>query len=66
MMLILIGLISYYMAPYAFIYNNFKMFLAIINMILIIMILGFVLLLNLGQTYFERMIVRLLMRFIVK
>lgn len=55
--LIVTGMIAYYLAPYAFVYNNMQMFLAIINMVLILMILGFVLLLNLLQPRFESLLV---------
>ena len=47
------GIICYYFAPSAFIYNDYKLFLAIINMVLILMIFGFVLLLNLFENYVE-------------
>lgn len=51
--LILMGIICYYFAPRAFVYQDIALFLAIINMVLILMILGFTLLLNMFQTKFE-------------
>lgn len=64
--LILIGIISYYFAPAAFIYQNIKLFLSIINMILILMMIGFVLLLNLAQFRAEKAILKLVLMCVPK
>jgi len=55
-MLIVIGLISYYLAPYALIYQNFSLFFFLLNLILMLMLIGLTLLINLVQPYFERLI----------
>jgi len=47
--LIGMGVTCYYIAPRAFVYNNIRLFLVIINFILILMILGYTLLFNMGQ-----------------
>lgn len=59
LLLILMGFVSYYMIPMAFIFSNIKLALAIINIILIIMIIGFTLLVNLLERPFERLILYL-------
>jgi hypothetical protein len=48
LLLVIMGFVSYYLAPLAFVFQNIQLFLAIINIILIIMILGFTLLVNLS------------------
>ena len=45
--LVIMGVTCYYVAPMAFLYANIQLFLAILNIVLIFMILGFTLLLNL-------------------
>jgi hypothetical protein len=40
MMLIICGILTYYVAPSAFIFQNFGLFFAVMNFILLIMILG--------------------------
>ena len=57
--LISTGIITYYFAPLAFVYRNFALFLAIMNMILILMILGFTILASLLQGMFEYLLVKL-------
>lgn len=52
--LIVIGIITYYVAPMAFLNNDIQLFLIILNTILILMILGFTLLINLFQTFVEK------------
>lgn len=39
-MLVVLGVLTYYVAPSAFIYKNFELFFVILNSILILMILG--------------------------
>ncbi|EGR28776.1 permease family protein, putative [Ichthyophthirius multifiliis] len=57
--LILMGIVCYYIAPAAFVFKKLDLFLAIINIVLIMMIIGFTLLLNLSQKYVERVFVKL-------
>ncbi|KRX08929.1 hypothetical protein PPERSA_09033 [Pseudocohnilembus persalinus] len=57
--LIFVGLVSYYLAPQAFLNEDFGLFLLIINLIMILMILGFTLLANLFQPILEKLIVSL-------
>ena len=52
------GVVCYYVAPAAFVFRRLDLFLAIINVVLILMILGFTLLLNLTQQYVERLFVK--------
>ena len=47
-MMVAMGLMAYYFAPMAFIFQNTALFLAILNIILIIMIIGFTLFLNIA------------------
>jgi len=60
-LLILMGFVSYYLIPMAFIFNNIQLALAIINIILIIMIVGFTLLINLIETPFEKLILNIIL-----
>ncbi|CAD8197198.1 unnamed protein product [Paramecium octaurelia] len=56
LLLVAIGFVSYYLIPMAFIFNNVTLALNIINVIFIIMIIGFMLLVNLFQGPLERAI----------
>lgn len=62
-LLILMGFVSYYLIPMAFIFNNIQLALAIINIILIIMIVGFTLLINLVESPFEKLILNIMLCF---
>lgn len=64
--LILMGVICYYFAPAAFVKQDIALFLAIINAVLILMILGFTLLLNLTQPLIERVFVSFFLCFFPK
>ena len=52
--LIIIGITTYYFAPLAFVQQNVALFLAIMNIVLIFLILGFTIFVNLFQTLFEK------------
>ena len=39
-MLVVLGVMTYYVAPTAFIYKNYELFFTILNSVLILMILG--------------------------
>ena len=59
--LVFMGVVCYYFAPAAFINGDPKLFLAIINIILMLMILGLTLIINLLQPYLENICVRLML-----
>lgn len=40
LMLVIMGVITYYLAPMAFIYQKYALFFMILNLVLILMILG--------------------------
>ncbi|KAL4502254.1 hypothetical protein ABPG72_000489 [Tetrahymena utriculariae] len=61
--LIVTGVVCYYFAPAAFVYQDLALFLAIINIVLILMIIGFTLLLNLTQPFVERIYIKLFLCF---
>lgn len=46
-MLIILGAITYYVAPKAFVYKDFETFFLIINFLLLMMIIGLVFILTL-------------------
>ena len=54
-MLLIMGVVSYYIAPMSFLYNDIRLFLFILNSILMLMMLGFTLLINLLQPVFEKL-----------
>jgi len=56
MTLIIIGITTYYFAPLAFVEENVALFLAIMNIVLIFLILGFTIFVNLFQNYFEKIL----------
>lgn len=60
-MLVILGIITYYFAPYAIIFQNFEMFLYIMNIILILLILGYTFFINLSQPFVERLLLRLIL-----
>ena len=57
------GLVCYYVAPSAFIYENISLFLMILNMVLIMMLLGITMLTNLLQNPLQKGILRLTLLF---
>ena len=59
--LIFIGILTYYLAPSAFIYQNIPLFLAVMNIILILMIIGFTLLASFFQTSIEFLWIKFLL-----
>ena len=61
LLLVVMGFVSYYLIPMAFIFSNIKLALAVINIILIIMIIGFVLLISLIEVPFEKLILNLML-----
>ena len=58
LMLIVMGLICYYFAPQAFLNEDPKLFLAIINMTLMLLILGLTLILSLIEVPLENLILK--------
>ncbi len=56
------GIISYLFAPMAFLYQDLKLFIQIMNLIMMVMIFGLILLLNLLQPYVEWVVLRVLCR----
>ena len=59
--LVVAGFMTYYLAPYAFIFQKLSIFLYIMNIILILMILGLTFLINLLQPYLEKIILKLIL-----
>lgn len=59
--LIIMGITTYYFAPLAFIKQDVALFLAIMNIVLIFLILGFTLLINLLQVPFEKLLLFLVL-----
>lgn len=57
--LIVMGITTYYFAPMAFVKQDIKLFLAIMNIVLVFLILGFTIFVNLFQNAFQRLLVRL-------
>lgn len=55
------GFVSYYLVPMTFIFSNIKLALAVINIILIVMIIGFTLLANLVEEPLEKLILNLIL-----
>lgn len=55
------GFVSYYLIPMAFIFSNIKLALAVINIILIVMIIGFTLLANLLESPLEKLILNVIL-----
>lgn len=55
------GFTSYYLIPMAFIFSNIQLALAVINIILIIMIIGFTLIVNLLEEPFEKLLLNLML-----
>ena len=54
--LIIIGITTYYFAPLAFVRQDITLFLAIMNIVLIFLILGFTIFINLLQSPFEKLL----------
>ena len=54
--LIIIGITTYYFAPMAFVRQDVALFLAIMNIVLIFLILGFTIFINLFQRHFENLL----------
>ena len=59
--LIVMGFSAYYLAPRAFIMRDIQLFLAIMNMILIIFLVGLTVFLNLFQGLFEKLTLKILL-----
>lgn len=59
--LIIIGITTYYFAPLAFVKQNIALFLAIMNIVLIFLIIGFTLFINLLQTPFEKLLLYIIL-----
>lgn len=57
-MLILMGVVCYYFAPQAFLNKDPKLFLAIINIVLMLLILGLTLILSLLETTVEKLVLK--------
>ncbi|CAD8045647.1 unnamed protein product [Paramecium sonneborni] len=60
-LLVIMGFVSYYLIPMAFIFSNIQLALAVINIILIVMIIGFTLLANILEEPFEKAILKLIL-----
>lgn len=58
-MLVTLGILTYYVAPMAFIYKNYSLFFFILNFILILMILGLAFVSILLLPYVEIMFVKI-------
>lgn len=56
--LIVMGITTYYFAPMAFVKQDIKLFLAIMNIVLVFLILGFTIFVNLFQNVFQRLLIR--------
>ena len=60
------GIVCYYFAPAAFIFQNISLFLAILNIVLIMMILGITMLANLLQDFLQIAILKFTLLFFRK
>ncbi|CAD8134904.1 unnamed protein product [Paramecium octaurelia] len=60
-LLVIMGFVSYYLIPMAFIFSNIQLALAVINIILIVMIIGFTLLANLFEEPLEKGLLKLIL-----
>ncbi len=61
LLLIIMGFITYYLAPLSFFLNDFGFFLLILNFILIIMIIGLIFMLQMSIPYLEKFILYIMM-----
>ena len=61
--MVFMGIASYYLAPKAFIMQELTLFLAIMNVILVIFLLGLTVLLNLLEGYLEQIILKIILCF---
>ena len=61
LILIILGFITYYLAPLSFLMLDYSMFLFILNSILIMMIIGMILLIQIIVPYFQNLILNILM-----
>jgi hypothetical protein len=61
MMLVVLGGLTYYVAPTAFLYQQFSIFFGILNFILLIMILGMTFIATLLLPYVQMLILNLFM-----
>ena len=59
--LVILGFITYDVAPYAFVFQNLTLFFLIMTMILMLLIIGFTLILNLVQGMAERGVLKMIM-----
>lgn len=60
LMMIIVGVGTYYVAPMAFVYQNFALFLFMMNILLLLMVLGMAFLASLLQEPLERLLARFL------
>lgn len=60
LLLIFFGILTYYVAPSAFIYNKIGLFILLMNTILGLMIIGLTLLINLLQPLCEKLFLKML------
>ena len=58
-MLVVTGVMTYYVAPLSFLYNNLNLFFFILNSILILMILGLAFIAMLIQPFLENIILKM-------
>ena len=58
MLLVVIGIVTYYVLPLAFVFGQFGLFLSILMAILLSVLLGLSLLSQMVQPYFERLLIR--------
>ena len=58
-LLVVLGILTYYIGPEAFLFGNFNLFFAILNSLLLLMILGMTFLTILIFPYLERLFVNL-------
>jgi hypothetical protein len=59
-LLIFFGILTYYVAPASFMYNNISLFILLMNTILGLLIIGLTLLINLIQPLIEKIILSIL------
>lgn len=59
--LVVMGFLTYYLAPYSFIFQNIPLFFIILNIVMMMMVIGCTLVMNLVQPISERIMLKLLM-----
>ena len=65
-MLTILGFLCYYVAPTAFFQQNYKLFLIILNVVLLLMILVMTFIAVLLQPYIENLLIKFWLSFVCK